>query len=58
MAELHLRGYICSNSDGIIALRDSKPNEEYSWRNYGESIIDSIERFADEHGLFGEHIKV
>lgn len=57
MAELHLRGYICSDSYGIIALRDSKPNEECYWRNYGESIIDSIERFADEHGLFGEHNK-
>ncbi len=57
MAELHLKGYICSDSYGIIALRDSEPNEEYPWRNYGESIIESIERFADEYGLFGEHHK-
>ena len=57
MAELHLRGYICSDSYGIIALRDSEPNEEYSWRNYGTSIIESIERFADEYGLLGEHHK-
>lgn len=58
MAELHLKGYICSDSNGIIALSDSEQNEHaYPWERYGTSIIDSIERFADEHGLFGEHNK-
>lgn len=56
MAELHLKGYLCSDSYGIIALSDTNPYEcEYPWRNYGTSIIESIERFADEYGLFGEH---
>lgn len=58
MAELHLRGYICSDSYGIIALSDNEQNENaYPWERYGTSIIESIERFADEHGLFGEHNK-
>lgn len=58
MAELHLKGYLCSDSYGIIALSDQNPDEcEYPWRSYGTSIIDSIERFADEYGLFGEHHK-
>lgn len=54
MAELHLNGYICSDGDGIIALTNEK--ESYSsWRN--ESIINSIENFAYEHGMTGEHHK-
>ena len=54
MAELHLNGYICSDEDGIIALTDYK--ESYgSWGN--RSIIDSIERFAYEHGMTREHHK-
>jgi hypothetical protein len=57
MAELHLKGYICSDSYGIIALSDNEPNEEYPWRNYGTSIIESIENFADGYGLFGHHHK-
>ena len=27
MAELHLKGYLCSDSDGIIALNENNPNE-------------------------------
>lgn len=58
MAELYLKGYICSDREGIIALSDKKQDEcKYSWERNGTSIIDSIERFADEHGLFGEHNK-
>ena len=58
MAELHLKGYLCSDSDGIVALNENNPNEsDYSWYRYGKSIIDSIESFAYEHGMAGEHHK-
>lgn len=58
MAELYLKGYICRDSENIIALSDRNPNEyEYSWERYGESIIDSIERFADEYGMTGRYSK-
>lgn len=56
MAELYLKGYICTDSEGIIALSDKNPEEcEYSWERYGTSIIDSIERFAYEYGMTGQH---
>jgi len=58
MAELHLKGYLCNDYDGIIALNNKNPNEsEYSQCRYGDSIISSIESFAYEHGMFGEHKK-
>ena len=58
MAELYLKGYICSDSNGIIALSDKKQDESvYYWERYGKSIIDSIEEFADVYGLSGEHHK-
>ncbi len=54
MAELYLKGYLCNDYDGIIALTDDK--ESYS--SWGKkSIIDSIESFACEHGMTGEHHK-
>lgn len=56
MAELHLRGYICSDYDGVIALSDNDP-DEFPWMSYGNSIIDSIERFAEAHGMTGHHSK-
>ena len=58
MAELHIRGWLTSDEDGIIALSDNNPSEcEYSWERYGESIIRKIENFADEYGVLGEHHK-
>lgn len=58
MAELYLKGYLCSDSNGIIALSDRNPDEcEYSWEKYGDSIISSIESFADNYGMTGEHHK-
>lgn len=56
MAELYLKGYICRDREGIIALSGRNPEEcEYSWERYGDSIIDSIERFAEEYGMYGKH---
>lgn len=58
MAELHIKGWITEDEDGIIAIADNNPNErEYSWERYGESIIRKIENFADEYGICGEHHK-
>ena len=58
MAELHLKGYVCRDYHGIIALGDENPNEcRYSWESEGTSIIDSIESFAYEYGMTGEHHK-
>lgn len=54
MAQLHLKGYICTDHDGIIALRDSEP-DQWSWNNYGKSIIESIEEFAEANGMTGYH---
>jgi hypothetical protein len=54
MAELHLKGYICRDHDGIVALSESNPNErEYSWGVYGDSIIESVESFAQNYGMTG-----
>lgn len=52
MAKLHIKGYICTDWDGIIALTDDKENSS-SW--YNRSIIERIENFACEHGMFGKH---
>ena len=57
MAELHLKGYICHDGYGIIALGDNNPNKCDPWMCYGTSIIDSIENFAEAHGMTGEHHK-
>lgn len=54
MAELHLKGYICNDYNGIIALSDDK-EDDYSFGN--RSIIDSIESLAYEYGMKGEHHK-
>ena len=55
MARLHLKGYLCTDCDGIIALRE-KSEEECSYREkYGKSIVENIEAFADKYGLLGEH---
>ena len=51
MAELHLKGYLCDNFDGIVALKNAMSDR------YGDSIISSIESFADKHGMSGEHHK-
>lgn len=51
MAELHLKGYLCSGYNGIIALSETEESTSY------DSIIGSIESFADEYGMTGEHHK-
>lgn len=51
MSELHLKGYLCSDDNGIPALCENK-NISYSWSN--SSIIDSIESFARDNGFFSE----
>lgn len=53
MAELHLKGYLCIDSDGIIALSD-KDNDDYRYSSDKNSIIESIESFAGEYGMTGE----
>jgi hypothetical protein len=52
MSELHLKGYIGNDYHGIIAL-----DEKISDKNEGNSIISSIENFANENGLCGPHKK-
>lgn len=50
MAELHLEGYITTNYDEIISL-----TPDLSSKSKEESIIDSIEGFAEIKGTFYEH---
>ena len=58
MAELHLKGYLCRDYNGIIALSNENPNDyKYSWETEGYSIISSIESFAYDYGMTGEHRK-
>ena len=59
MAELHLKGYLCNDYEGIIALREKKSEEDclYYWERNGHSIIDSIESFAKEYVKIPELIK-
>lgn len=57
MAELHLKGYLCNDYEGIIALREKSEEDCSYWEKNGKSIIDSIESFAKEYGMFGEHRK-
>lgn len=54
MAELHLKGYLCSDYDGIISLTDNKETC-YSWDK--RSIIGDIEDLAHKYGMTGEHHK-
>jgi hypothetical protein len=56
MAELHLRGFITSDYNGIVALSAEDPSE-CPWKSNGESIINSIEDFAETHGATGRHHK-
>lgn len=55
MAELHLKGYLCTDHNEIIALREKSEAECSYWERYGKSIIESIETFADKYGLVREH---
>lgn len=55
MTELHLKGYLSDDYDGIIGL--AVRNDGESWENRGSSIISDIESFADEYGMTGEHRK-
>lgn len=57
MAELHLKGFLCTDCDGIIALREKSEEECAYWERYGKPITESIEHFADEYGMTGEHHK-
>lgn len=55
MAELHLKGWLTDDYDRIIGL--SERNDGESWENRGYSIISSIESFASENGMTGNHNK-
>lgn len=57
MAKLHLKGYLCSDCDGIIALREKSDEECSYWEKYGTPITESIEPFANENGMVGSHNK-
>lgn len=57
MAELHLKGYITTDYDGIVSLSEKPEDYLHPWENKCESIVSSIENFANEHGLFGYHDK-
>ena len=58
MAELHLTGYLTGDYNGIIALTEKQfKDSDISSDRYGNSIVTSIEDFAKENGLFGEHSK-
>lgn len=58
MAELHLKGYLTGDYYGIIALTDRKFRDDDTLsQRYGSSIIESIEDFAREQGMTGEHRK-
>ena len=48
---LHLEGYLGTDYNGIISLKD------YESDRYGKSIIESIESFAEENGMTGVHNK-
>jgi hypothetical protein len=55
MAELHLKGYICADTDGIVASTYLSPEElKYSWTSTGTSIVESIENFASMYGMTGK----
>ena len=51
MAELHLKGYLTTDCNDIIALVEK---EDSSYID-AKSIITSIEEFADKYGLMGDH---
>lgn len=53
MAELHLKGYLCDDCDGIIALSYKRDDDRWSFSR--NSIIDSIICFAEEYGMVGSH---
>ena len=57
MAKLHLKGYLCSDCDGIIALREKSDEECSYWESEGTPITKSIKPFADENGMVGNHNK-
>lgn len=58
MERLHLKGYITSDSEGIIALSENNPNEcEHSYNRYGNSIVDEIQYLASNYGMTGKHHK-
>lgn len=48
---LHLEGYISTDWNGIISLKDDESSR------YGKSIIEIIESFAEENGMTGRHNK-
>lgn len=59
MAELHIKGYLCNDYNYIIGISDDKQeDDEPLWfGNKADSIIDTIESFAMEYGLYGKHHK-
>ena len=57
MAKLHLKGYLGTDYDGIIALSDAGDEKYTYWGVAGTSITESIESFASGNGMVGEHNK-
>lgn len=56
MAELYLKGYLCLDSDRIIALNETEPKDVHRCF-FAHSVISSLEDFAREYGMYGEHRK-
>lgn len=55
MAELHLKGYVWNDCDGIVGLTSMGPDDlTYSNSLYATSIVESIENFASEYGMTGK----
>lgn len=58
MAELYIKGWITNDNYHNIGISDISPEERKNDFLYtGDSIVDMIESFASEHGIFGRHKK-
>lgn len=56
MAELYIKGWITNDNYHNIGISDISPEERKNDFLYtGDSIVDMIESFASEHGIFGRH---
>ena len=55
MASLHLKGYLCKDSNNMLGLNTKKKENREYWEQDGESIIANIEDFAKEYGIYKKH---
>ena len=56
MAELHIKGYLCADDYYNIGITDRDPKEnKYVYAK--NSVVDMIEDFARENGMYGKHSK-